>query len=68
MCAAKRHVCFTPNSDIKCDIMECPLAPNSDTANAGDCMQRRSNQAQAPMTASRDSAALKRAPNRDTWA
>jgi len=25
MCAALAHVCFTRNSDIKCDIVECPL-------------------------------------------
>jgi hypothetical protein len=25
MCSAKGHVRFTPESDIKCDIMECPL-------------------------------------------
>jgi hypothetical protein len=27
MCAAKRHVCFTPNSDIKCDIMNVRFGP-----------------------------------------
>jgi len=25
ICSAKRHVRFTPESDIKCDKMECPL-------------------------------------------
>src|SRR5262245_33405082 len=25
MCSAQAHVCFTPESDIKCDIVECPL-------------------------------------------
>ena len=25
MCRAHAHVRFTPESDIKCDIMECPL-------------------------------------------
>jgi len=25
MCSAQAHVSFTPESDIKCDIMECPL-------------------------------------------
>jgi hypothetical protein len=29
MCSAKRHVRFTPNSDIKRDIMEGPLWANS---------------------------------------
>ena len=29
ICSATRHVRFTPNSDIKCDIMECPLSANS---------------------------------------
>jgi len=29
MCAAKWHVRFTPESDIKCDIVECPLWANS---------------------------------------
>jgi hypothetical protein len=25
ICSAKSHVRFTPESDIKCDKMECPL-------------------------------------------
>jgi len=29
MCSAKRDVRFTPESDIKCDIAECPLYPES---------------------------------------
>jgi hypothetical protein len=29
MCSAKRHVRFTPESDIKCDIIECPLRAKS---------------------------------------
>jgi hypothetical protein len=29
MCVAKRDVRFTPESDIKCDIKECPLWANS---------------------------------------
>src|SRR5262245_62405670 len=29
ICSAKRHVRFTPESDIKCDIWECPLRTNS---------------------------------------
>jgi len=28
MCGARGHVCFTPESDIKCDIWECPLWAN----------------------------------------
>src|SRR5262249_40833259 len=28
ICGATRHVRFTPNSDIKCDTMECPLWAN----------------------------------------
>jgi len=28
-CSAKRHVCLTPESDIKCDKMECPLCAKS---------------------------------------
>src|SRR5262249_25604054 len=32
MCSAKRHVRFTPNSDIKCDTVECPLWPEANTA------------------------------------
>ena len=30
LCSAKRHVRFTPKSDIKCDIVECPLTANSE--------------------------------------
>ena len=29
MCSANRHVRFTPESDIKCDIVECPLRAKS---------------------------------------
>jgi len=29
MCSAQAHVRFTPESDIECDIMECPLWANS---------------------------------------
>jgi hypothetical protein len=29
MCSAQAHVRFTPESDIKCDIVECPLWANS---------------------------------------
>src|SRR5262245_32332936 len=40
MCSAKRHVRFSPNSDIKCDMVECPLWANSglrmDYAKASD--------------------------------
>src|SRR5262249_13683187 len=32
MCAAKRNVRFTPESDIKCDITECPLWANNEQA------------------------------------
>jgi hypothetical protein len=29
MCGAQAHVRFTPESDIKCDIMECPAMAKS---------------------------------------
>ena len=29
MCSAQAHVRFTPESDIKCDIVECPLRAKS---------------------------------------
>jgi len=29
MCSALAYVRFTPESDIKCDIMECPFRANS---------------------------------------
>jgi len=30
MCSARRYVRFTPESDVKYDIMECPLRPEAD--------------------------------------
>jgi len=29
MCSATAHVCFAPESDIKCDVWGCPLWANS---------------------------------------
>src|SRR5262249_740970 len=33
MCSARAHVRFTPESDIKCDVVECPLWAKSGHAN-----------------------------------
>src|SRR5262245_32270154 len=34
MCSARADVRFTPNSDIKCDTVECPLWPEANTASS----------------------------------
>src|SRR5262245_18352371 len=36
MCSAQAHVLFTPDSDIKCDTMECPLRAKSRHLHSSD--------------------------------
>ncbi|HMF21873.1 MAG TPA: hypothetical protein VKG24_07080, partial [Pseudolabrys sp.] len=36
ICGAKDHVRFTPDSDTKCDIMECPQRPIADITHLFD--------------------------------
>ena len=51
MCSARAHVRFTPESDIKCDIVECPLWAIADSRPIGlrgrDQSQQRSRHIQA---------------------